>query len=171
MRFAFERRERISEELRGLIILLEAIVNSFPETAGADYSEITLYDNKNNVFTFAAATEAERDAIFSGRTFDHAMDENKKTFSQKVMESGNPLIIDNIEDANMSSSDANMVNRLMIKSTAIFPMFSGNKFVGSISFDHGAHTHKYSKDDINRMHTLADLAAHMIGYAEMLSVQ
>ena len=171
MKFAFERRERVSEEMRGCIILLEAIVNSFPETAGADYSEITLYDNKNNAFTFAAATEADRDAIFSGRKIDYAMDENKKIFSQKVMESGNPLIIDNVEDYKMSDADADMVNRLSIRSTAIFPMFSGKKFIGSISFDHSAHIHKYSKEDINRMHALADLAAHMIGYAEMMATQ
>jgi GAF domain-containing protein len=169
MRFAFERREKVSEEMRGLIILFEAIVNSFPETAGADYSEIALYDNKNNIFTLAAATGADRDAIFFGRKFDYTMDENKKIFTQKVMESRNPLIIDNIEDYSMSGSDAEMVKRLGINSIAVFPMFTGNRFVGSISFDYGAHTHKYSKEDINRMYELADLAAHMIGYAETLT--
>ncbi len=171
MRFAFERREKVSEEMRGLIVLLEAIVNSFPETAGADYSEITLYDNKNNAFTFSAATGADRDAIFSGRKFDYTLDENKKILSQKAMESKNPLIIDDIEEYKMSDADADMVNRLSIRSMAVFPMFTGKKFMGSISFDYGDHTHKYSNEDINRMHALADLAAHMIGYAEMMAVQ
>ncbi len=125
MRFAFESRERVSEEMRGLIILLEAIVNSFPEMAGADYSEIMLYDNKNNIFTSAVATGADRDAIFSGRKFDYALDDNKKIFTQKAMESRNPIIIDNIEEYKMSDLDADMARRLGINSTAVFPMFRG----------------------------------------------
>lgn len=48
-------------------------------------------------------------------------------------------------------------------------MFAGERFIGSISFDFGSHTHRYSSEEINRMYGLADLAAHMIGYGEMLA--
>lgn len=168
MRLAFGTKEKREGGEKGLHVLLGSIVNCFPETMGADYSEITLLDNKDMVFTFATATGKERDAIFSGHQFKYTMDEGDKIFTQKVMESRNPLVIHDTGDYAMSDPDMDMVNRLGIKSMAVFPMFAGDRFVGSISFDYGGHTHKFTQQDINGMYSLADLAAHMIGYAEML---
>jgi GAF domain-containing protein len=93
------------------------------------------------------------------------MDEDKKTLTQKVMEARNPLIIHDIGDTVMSDADRDMVNRLDIKSMAVFPMFSGDGFVGSISFDYAGHPHKFTNQDINGMYALAALAALMIDYA------
>jgi GAF domain-containing protein len=165
MRFALERKNKAFEEAQSLHVLLEAIVNGFPEAAGADYSEITLYDDKRGTFTFAAATGPERDAIFSGHSFRRDPDEQKKTFAQKVLESKNPLIIDDVDGFARSEADRGMAERLEIRSTAVFPMIHDHRFLGSISFDYGGHTHHFTRDDLNRMHDLADLAARMIGYA------
>ncbi len=167
MRLAFGTKEK-GEGKKGLRVLLESIVNCFPETAGAEYSEITLFNDKDMAFTFAAATGKERDEAFSGEQFKLTMDEGEKIFTQKAMESKNPLIINDVDDYVMSDADRDMVERLEIRSMAIFPMFAGDRFVGSISFDHVGHTHKFTQQDINGMYALADLAALMIGYAEML---
>jgi GAF domain-containing protein len=167
MRLAFGANEK-GEGEKGLRVLLESIVNCFPETAGAEYGEITLFNDKDMAFTFAAATGKERDEAFSGEQFKLTLDEGDKIFTQKVMESKNPLIINDVNDYVMSGADRDMVERLGIRSMAIFPMFAGNRFVGSISFDYGGHEHRFTQQDINGMHGLADLASLMIDYAERL---
>lgn len=169
MRLAFGAKEKTSET--GLRVLLGSIVNSFPETAGADYSEITLYDNMSNEFIFAAATGKDRDGVFSGKKIGYTMDDKQKTMAQNVMESRNPLIVHNVGDTALSGADEDMVNRLGIKSVAVFPMFAGDRFVGSISFDYDGHTHKFTQQEINDMYRLADLAAHMVNYAQQVSVE
>ena len=149
-----------------LRLLLESIVNCYPEAAGAEYSEITLYDGKSNEFIGAAATGKDRDDVFSGKRLGYARDEGRKTLTQKAMESRNPVIIHDVNEAALADADRAMVDRLGIRSTAVFPLFAGSRFVGSISFDHGGHTHRFTQQDINAMYALADLAAHLIGYAE-----
>jgi GAF domain-containing protein len=144
MRLAFGTKGK-GESKKGLRVLLESIVN-----------------------WFAAATGKERDEAFSGEQFKLTMDEGKKIFTQKAMESKNPLIINDVDDYVMSEADRDMVERLEIRSMAVFPMFAGDRFVGSISFDHVGHTHKFTQQDINGMYALADLAALMINYAERL---
>jgi len=167
MRLGFGMKEK-GEGKKGLRVLLESMVNCFPETAGADYGEITLFNDKDMTFTFAAATKNDRDEAFSGNQFKLTMDEGEKILTQKVMESRNPLIINDVEDYVMSDVDRDMVERLGIKSMAIFPMFAGDRFVGSISFDYGGHKHRFTQQDINGMYALADLAALMIDYAKRI---
>jgi len=164
MRMASGKQENTSE--KGLSILLGSIVNSFPGAAGADYSEITLYDRRNNEFITAAATLGERNEAFAGKKSGYAMDDRKKALAQNVMESKNPLIIHDVGDALLSDADTDMINRLGIKSIAVFPMFAGDRFVGSISFDYDGHTHRFTQQEINGMYGFADLAAHMIDYAQ-----
>lgn len=148
----------------GMQMVLMSIVNSFPETIGAESSEITLYDDKSKTFSFAAAT-CERNEEFAGHKFKPGSDDDNKTFTQRVMESKNPLIIDDTVDFPMCEADRNMVDKRRNKSMAIFPMYAGSRFLGSISFDHVGHTHKFSKQDINSMHSLTDLATLMIDHA------
>ena len=164
MRMASGKQEKTGE--KGLTILLESIVNSFPGAAGADYSEITLYDRRDNEFIAAAATLPERNEAFAGKKFAYAMDDRKKALTQNVMESKNPLIIHDVGEALLSDVDTDMIERLGIKSIAVFPMFAGDRFVGSIIFDYDGHTHKFTQHEINGMYGFADLAAHMIDYAQ-----
>lgn len=167
MRFEFLQKRHEMDAKSGLHVLLESIVNSFPESAGAESSEITLYDNKDKSFTFAAST-LDKDAAFSGYSARCASVDNDKIFTQRVMESKNPLIIDDVGEPNMSQPDRDMLDRLGIKSIAIFPLLAGGRFLGSLSFDYVRHAHRYSRQDINAMHSLADLAALMIDHAEKM---
>jgi transcriptional regulator with GAF, ATPase, and Fis domain len=153
----------------GIHLLLASIVNCFPETMGADSSEVMLYDSRNGTFTFAAST-GDRDTAFEGRTFKCQAGDNEKVLAQRVMESKNPLIIDDTRDYPMCLPDRDMVDRLGIKSVAVFPLLAGGRFIGSISFDYMEHAHRYTREDVNSMHSLSDLAALMISYAEKAAV-
>lgn len=169
MSFEFLARHKEHFE-SGIHLLLASIVNCFPETMGADSSEVMLYDSKNGTFAFAAYA-GERDTVLEGRTFKCQSGDNEKVMAQKVMaqrvmKSKNPLIIDDTRDYPMSQPDRDMVDRLGIKSIAVFPLLAGGRFIGSISFDYLEHAHRYTREDVNAMHSLADLAALMIDYAE-----
>lgn len=164
MSFEFLARHKEHFE-SGIHLLLASIVNCFPETMGADSSEVMLYDSKNGTFTFAASA-GDQDAVSAGRTFKCQAGDNEKVLAQRVMESKNPLIIDDTRDYPMCRPDRDMVDRLGIKSIAVFPLLAGGRFIGSISFDYLEHAHRYTREDVNAMHSLADLAALMISYAE-----
>ncbi|WP_230741037.1 sensor histidine kinase [Methanooceanicella nereidis] len=146
--------------------LIDVMVNNFNKVINADNCYITLYDEDERKYYFAAAT-ADVNAIFSGQRFDYSENDKNKTLSQVVMESKKPLAIEDIRDHPLCESDRRLVKLLGIKSLLVLPMFVGNKFIGTISVDSVKRKRKFKNGEIDLMMTITNQASIMIERAKL----
>jgi PAS domain S-box-containing protein len=153
--------------VKALPQVLETVVRLMVDAAGADHATITLRDQEAEAFVVQHEYPPSGEKSFVGERIpirNHPVQQGIVTRRERVVVSdlaGHPILTE-------SSKVAELVERLGIKSMAVFPMVCRNHVIGTISADSMSQTRTFSGDELEMFETVAKQAAIAIDNAKLL---
>ena len=153
----------------GLLPLLGLVAASIPETILATGCDILLYDERDGLFrSTAVSTGWQRTA--AEQMAQCASEEDKATYSRRVMESRKPLVVEGTKDHPLCTAPGSAGKKLGVKSLIVLPLIDRGRFLGSMVIDSTLDRRKIGDRDMDILDALAKLAAVMIRRTESAPV-